>query len=113
MQYVKDTQRTALPHINAIPRFNQSDSIVLDAATRRNLELTVNLAGGRDNTLASVLDATATPMGSRMLQRWIHQPLRDHQQIGLRQTAVAELIASGLFEPLHDDLKALGDVERY
>ncbi|HCD15448.1 MAG TPA: DNA mismatch repair protein MutS, partial [Shewanella sp.] len=112
MQYVKDTQRTALPHINAITRFNQSDSIVLDAATRRNLELTVNLAGGRDNTLASVLDATATPMGSRMLQRWIHQPLRDHQQIGLRQTAVAELIASGLFEPLHDDLKALGDVER-
>ena len=69
MQYVKDTQRTALPHINAITRFNQTDSIVLDAATRRNPELTQNLAGGRDNTFSRSIDNTATPMGSRMLQR--------------------------------------------
>ncbi len=112
MQYVKDTQRTALPHINSIVRFNQNDSIVLDAATRKNLELTKNLQGGTENTLASVLDNTATPMGSRMLQRWIHEPLRNHNHIRDRYDAVEELLDSGLFEQLHEQLKALGDVER-
>jgi len=112
MQYVKDTQRTALPHINSIVLFNQSDSIVLDAATRRNLELTVNLQGGRENTLASVLDNTATPMGSRMLQRWIHEPLRNRQQIESRQSALSEILDTNLFETLELQLKALGDVER-
>ncbi|MFB2638832.1 DNA mismatch repair protein MutS [Shewanella bicestrii] len=112
MQYVKDTQRTALPHINAITRFNQTDTIVLDAATRRNLELTQNLSGGRDNTLAAVLDNTATAMGSRMLQRWIHQPLREHAQISARQTAVNELLETTAHESLHEQLKALGDIER-
>ena len=112
MQYVKDTQRSALPHINALVRFNQTDSIVLDAASRRNLELTVNLSGGREHTLASVLDATATPMGSRMLQRWLHQPLRNQLEIQARQQGVSELLASGLFADIHDTLKTLGDVER-
>ncbi|MEZ9196620.1 DNA mismatch repair protein MutS [Shewanella sp. 10N.286.54.B9] len=112
MQYVKDTQRTALPHINSIVRFNQTDSIVLDAATRRNLELTVNLQGGHTNTLASVLDSTVTAMGSRMLQRWLHQPLRDHQVIEARQSSIAELITTENYQLLADDLKALGDVER-
>ncbi|MEZ9138901.1 MULTISPECIES: DNA mismatch repair protein MutS [unclassified Shewanella] len=112
MQYVKDTQKTALPHISSITMFNQADTIILDAATRRNLELTVNLSGSRDNTLAWVLDKTATPMGSRMLQRWIHQPLRDQQHISQRQQAVSELIETGLFADLHQQLKALGDIER-
>ncbi|PKG55538.1 MULTISPECIES: DNA mismatch repair protein MutS [unclassified Shewanella] len=112
MQYVKDTQRTALPHINSIIRFNQADSIILDAATRRNLELTVNLQGGQTNTLASVLDNTVTAMGSRMLQRWLHQPLRDHQVINARQSSIAELITSEHYLTLAEDLKALGDVER-
>ncbi|WP_192021375.1 DNA mismatch repair protein MutS [Shewanella sp. WPAGA9] len=112
MQYVKDTQKTALPHINSITMFNQADTIILDAATRRNLELTINLSGSRDNTLAWVLDKTATPMGSRMLQRWIHQPLRDQQHISQRQQAVAELIDTGLYANLHQQLKALGDIER-
>jgi DNA mismatch repair protein MutS len=112
MQYVKDTQRTALPHINSIVRFNPCDSIILDAATRRNLELTKNLQGGTDNTLAAVLDNTATPMGSRMLQRWIHEPLRDHNIIRNRHDAVEELLESAQFDELHHQLKALGDVER-
>ncbi|GGZ14415.1 DNA mismatch repair protein MutS [Shewanella fodinae] len=112
MQYVRDTQRTALPHINAIHQFSPSDSIVLDAATRRNLELTKNLSGGRENTLAAVLDATATPMGSRMLQRWIHQPLRNRALIEARHQAVAELLTTGQHESLHQLLKSLGDVER-
>lgn len=112
MQYVKDTQRTAMPHINAIIRFNQDDSIILDAATRRNLELTQNLQGGQENTLSSILDNTATAMGSRMLQRWIHQPLRHHNAITSRQNAVAELMDNQLYETLFSQLKALGDIER-
>ncbi|WP_299490514.1 DNA mismatch repair protein MutS [uncultured Shewanella sp.] len=112
MQYVKDTQRTAMPHINAIIRFNQDDSIILDAATRRNLELTQNLQGGQDNTLASIIDNTATAMGSRMLQRWIHQPLRHHSAIKSRQNAVAELIEAQLYDNLFMQLKTLGDIER-
>ncbi|TYF39200.1 hypothetical protein DJ490_27540, partial [Enterobacter hormaechei] len=75
--YVKDTQRTSLPHIRSITMERQQDSIIMDAATRRNLEITQNLAGGAENTLASVLDCTVTPMGSRMLKRWLHMPVRD------------------------------------
>jgi DNA mismatch repair protein MutS len=60
LQYVKDTQRTSLPHIRSITMERQQDSIIMDAATRRNLEITQNLAGGFDNTLASVLDCTVT-----------------------------------------------------
>ena len=82
LQYVKDTQRTALPHIRSLKRERREDSIMLDAASRRNLELEYNLSGGRDNTLVSVLDHTATPMGSRLLRRWINRPLRD--QVALR-----------------------------
>ena len=70
IQYVKDTQRTALPHIRSLTYDRQDHSVILDAATRRNLEITQNLAGGNENTLAEVLDKTATPMGSRMLKRW-------------------------------------------
>ncbi|MFT5235934.1 MAG: DNA mismatch repair protein MutS [Shewanella sp.] len=112
MQYVKDTQRTALPHINSIVRFNQGDSIILDAATRRNLELTINLQGGHTNTLATVLDNTTTPMGSRMLQRWIHEPLRDHARIEARQNALEEILENGIYDELYPLLKSLGDIER-
>ncbi|MFC3913176.1 DNA mismatch repair protein MutS [Pseudaeromonas sharmana] len=112
MQYVKDTQRTALPHIRSI-RLEQSDSmIVLDAATRRNLELTQNLAGGQENTLASVLDVTATAMGSRLLKRWIHQPSREQTLLLERQQIIAELIALDLYASLVTPLRQIGDLER-
>ncbi len=112
LQYVKDTQRTALPHIRSISRQQNGDCIILDAATRKNLELTHNLSGGHDNTLASVLDRTATAMGSRQLQRWVHQPLTQRKQLNLRLDAVEELLDSGLFVELSELLKAIGDIER-
>ncbi|KKC98252.1 DNA mismatch repair protein MutS [Photobacterium halotolerans] len=112
LQYVKDTQRTALPHIRAITRDTQEQSVILDAATRRNLELTQNLAGGTDNTLASVLDHTATPMGSRLLKRWLHQPVRNRQQLNLRLDAIGNLKDSGLFAELAGVLRHMGDLER-
>ncbi|NOH55982.1 DNA mismatch repair protein MutS [Vibrio coralliilyticus] len=112
IQYVKDTQRTALPHIRSLTYDRQDHSVILDAATRRNLEITQNLAGGTDNTLAEVIDHTATPMGSRMLKRWLHQPMRDINTLNHRLDAISELKELTLFADLHPILKQIGDIER-
>ncbi|MBD3618081.1 MAG: DNA mismatch repair protein MutS [Chromatiales bacterium] len=112
LQYVKDTQRAALPHINSLRRERQGHSVVLDAASRRNLELEQNLQGGQDHTLAAVLDHTATAMGSRCLRRWLNRPLRDRDTLRGRHQAIATLIGSGAFETLRDALRGIGDVER-
>ncbi|UXI01765.1 DNA mismatch repair protein MutS [Photobacterium sp. TY1-4] len=112
LQYVKDTQRTALPHIRAITLDTRDHAVILDAATRRNLELTQNLAGGFDNTLASVLDQTATPMGSRLLKRWLHQPIRDQKQLNARLDAISAFKDTGLFTDVADVLRHMGDLER-
>ncbi len=112
IQYVKDTQRTALPHIRSLTLDRQDDSVILDAATRRNLEITQNLAGGSDNTLAEVLDHTATPMGSRMFKRWLHQPVRNSQTLNQRLDAINELKQNTYFSDLHPVLKGIGDIER-
>ncbi|QHM74411.1 DNA mismatch repair protein MutS [Mixta theicola] len=110
LQYVKDTQRTSLPHIRSLTMERQQDSIIMDAATRRNLEITQNLAGGVDNTLAAVLDKTVTPMGSRMLKRWLHTPVRDRKVITQRQESIAALQElSGELQPV---LRQVGDLER-
>ena len=112
MQYVNDTQRVALPQIRQIKLTNQNNCIILDAATRRNLELTQNISGGFDNTLMSILDQTATAMGSRLLQRWIHQPSRDQHLITQRHNAIDSLIKQQNIDPIHDILKHVGDIER-
>ncbi|KJY85766.1 DNA mismatch repair protein MutS [Vibrio neptunius] len=112
IQYVKDTQRTALPHIRSLTYDRQDHSVILDAATRRNLEITQNLAGGTDNTLAEVIDHTATPMGSRMLKRWLHQPMRDINTLNHRLDAISELKEMTLFAELNPVLKQIGDIER-
>ncbi|MGY5614769.1 DNA mismatch repair protein MutS [Vibrio brasiliensis] len=112
IQYVKDTQRTALPHIRSLTFDRQDHSVILDAATRRNLEITHNLAGGTDNTLAGVLDHTATAMGSRMLKRWLHQPMRDIETLNQRLNAITELKEQAVYSELHPVLKQIGDIER-
>ncbi|EOG5375308.1 DNA mismatch repair protein MutS [Cronobacter turicensis] len=110
LQYVKDTQRTSLPHIRSITMERQQDGIIMDAATRRNLEITQNLSGGVENTLASVLDCTVTPMGSRMLKRWLHMPVRDAGVLRHRQQAIAALMEySTDIQPV---LRQVGDLER-
>ena len=111
-QYVKDTQRTALPHIRAIVCESASSGVVLDAATRRNLELTQNLQGGGDNTLAAILDKSSTPMGSRLLKRWLHFPLRDLSVLKNRQDAIEQIITTDLHLDVQPVLKGLGDIER-
>ncbi|VEI75444.1 DNA mismatch repair protein mutS [Mannheimia haemolytica] len=112
LHYAQETQRTALPHINAIHLAQHSDTILLDAATRRNLELTQNLAGGTENTLAAVLDKCVTPMGSRLLKRWIHQPIRDCGKLQARQQAIAALIQYERMPDLQPLLQQVGDMER-
>ncbi|TKE93882.1 DNA mismatch repair protein MutS [Vibrio kanaloae] len=112
IQYVKDTQRTALPHIRSLTMDKQDHSVILDAATRRNLEITQNLGGGTDNTLAEVLDHTATAMGSRMLKRWLHQPMRNISALDQRLDAIGEMKDLALFTELQPTLKQIGDIER-
>lgn len=112
LQYAKDTQRTAMPHIRAIVKENKEHAVVLDAATRRNLELTQNLSGGVENTLAEVLDHTSTPMGSRLLKRWIHQPITDRTALQKRLDAITALKESGLYVDMASTLRTVGDLER-
>jgi len=111
-QYVKECQRSALPHIRAIICESSASGVILDAATRRNLELTQNLQGGFENTVASVLDKSATPMGSRLLKRWLHFPLRDLSILSARQNAVSDLLSHDIVSDLFDQLKTFGDIER-
>lgn len=112
LHYAQETQRTALPHINSIHLAQNSDTILLDAATRRNLELTQNLAGGTENTLAAVLDKCVTPMGSRLLKRWIHQPIRDLEKLKKRQDIIDTLQKEQRIELLQPLLQNVGDMER-
>lgn len=112
LHYAHETQRTALLHINAISLVQSSDFIMLDSATRRNLELTQNLTGGTEHTLAWVLDHCVTPMGSRLLKRWIHQPICDQQQIMMRQSIIHEILQHDLSDDLRHLLREVGDMER-
>ncbi|WWO98612.1 MAG: DNA mismatch repair protein MutS [Candidatus Dasytiphilus stammeri] len=110
LQYVKNTQQTTLPHITSIKFDNQQDTILMDAATLRNLEITKNLSGGHENTLSSILDNTATPMGSRMLKRWLHRPTRDIHIINSRQASI-ELLQT-ITSDIKTILRQIGDFER-
>lgn len=102
LQYVRDTQRSALPHIRAITPEQIQDSVAMDAATRRNLEIDLNLQGSESNTLYSVLENTSTAMGKRLLRRWLNRPLRNLEVLQQRQEAVAQLQANYRFEPLRE-----------
>ena len=112
INYVRDTQRTALPHITAMAPERREDSVVMDAATRRNLEIDRNLAGGDSHTILSVLDRSRTPMGSRLLRRWLHRPLTDQGELEQRLDAIEALLHNYRFEAPRDLLKPIGDIER-
>lgn len=110
--YAKETQRTALPHIQGLHHERIEDTVILDSASRRNLEIDINLSGGFDNTLLSVMDHCQTAMGSRLLARWLNKPLRQPAVIKARQLAIACLLDNYRFETLQPLLKEIGDVER-
>lgn len=112
LQYLKYTQRTVIPHLKELKIDYRDNSIILDAATRRNLELTHNLKGTTENTLISVLDKTATAMGSRMLKRWLHLPLRDKNILQMRYDSICTLQQNYLYQKIHELLNNIGDIER-
>jgi DNA mismatch repair protein MutS len=112
LQYAIDTQRNSLPHIRSVSAENREDSVALDAASRRNLELDINLGGGYENTLFDVLDNTATSMASRLLRRWLNRPLQDLAALQARQQTIAALQQNYQYETLNGHLKQVGDMER-
>ena len=112
LQYVKDTQRNNLPHLRGISHENRADSVILDAATRRNLEIDVNLSGGESNTLFSVMDRGITAMGSRLLRRWLHRPLTNVSVLAARQATIKALCYNYAYETVRGALKPIGDMER-
>jgi DNA mismatch repair protein MutS len=112
LEYVKHTQRAALPHITELRVEENSQYIQLDAATRRNLEIDTTLRGEASPTLYSLLNTTQTAMGARLLRHWLHHPLRDRKLVQMRHDAVAELIATGKWQTLQNLLKNIGDIER-
>jgi DNA mismatch repair protein MutS len=102
LAYVRETQKTALPHLMSMSTEDRDAALIMDPATRRNLELDMSLAGYSDLTLAGVFDHTATPMGGRLLRRWLHRPLRDHQVLRSRYDAVATLISEAAYSQRFD-----------
>ncbi|MGA1080634.1 MAG: DNA mismatch repair protein MutS [Steroidobacteraceae bacterium] len=109
---LRDTQRAALPHLTGLVTESRDTALQIDAATRRNLELEVNLSGSHEATLAEVLDATATAMGGRELRRWMHRPLRDRAVLEARYHAIDALIGDARRDALRACLTGIGDVER-
>lgn len=112
LQYAKYTQRQALPHIQTLKIENRDESVIIDSASQRNLELTQNLNGGRENTLLAILDSTITPMGSRLLARWLTGPIRDQTVLTKRQQAISQLLEDHQFHALRELLEPVGDIER-
>jgi DNA mismatch repair protein MutS len=112
LQYVRDTQKATVPHLRGLATEERTDAVLLDAATRRNLELDTSLADRPDCTLAAVLDHTATAMGGRELRRWLHRPLRDRKTIELRLQAIGALIDGSAYLSIHEILRHVGDIER-
>ncbi|NLA68744.1 MAG: DNA mismatch repair protein MutS [Gammaproteobacteria bacterium] len=110
--YVEETQKQRLPHLTSIAVESSDGAIAMNAATRRHLELDTRIDGEQKHTLVGVLDSTVTPMGGRLLRRWLHRPLRDRDVVGRRHHAVGALIDGGLEQDLREHFRGLGDVER-
>jgi DNA mismatch repair protein MutS len=112
LEYVKETQQSALPHIEGMRLERHEDLIALDAASRRNLELDYHPSGRVELTLFGVLDRTVTAMGGRLLRRWLHQPLREQGILSARHDAIDSLLGQGAMGGVRDHLRAIGDIER-
>ena len=114
-QYARATQMQSLAHITGLLLEHEGAYLRLDAATRRNLEISETLRGQPSPTLLSLLDTCSTSMGSRWLRHALHHPLADRSEAASRQEAVAELLGDtgdGPYEALRRELRSVGDVER-
>jgi len=112
LAYLKDTQRSALPRFDGLTVENVDDSVAMDAATRRNLELDSHAAGRSEHSLFGIIDACVNPMGSRLLRRWLQRPLRSRPLLALRQQAIESLVDARADPALRELLCGVGDCER-
>ena len=112
LQYVSDTQKASLPHLTAITVERRGDAVIMDGPTRRNLELEQSLTGHHQHTLAGVMDRCQSPMGSRLLRRWIQRPLQDTDLLKGRYQAIDSMLTTARTQALQDQLQGIGDVER-
>src|SRR3990167_4116872 len=112
LNYAKQTQRAAMPHIQTLQVEKREEGLILDAATRRNLELVQTLSGGEDNTLISILDETQTAMGSRLLRRWLQRPVRDRHALQQRQASIQAFLTDRWYVSLQKTLRPIADLER-
>src|SRR5690242_410315 len=109
LEYAAKTQGQALAHVNAVRAERAGEYVRMDAATRRNLELTETLRGEPAPTLFSLLDECATGMGSRLLRHWLHHPLRNHETLRERHDALQTLASHA---KVQTQLRQFADVER-
>ena len=110
--YIEETQKQRLPHLRAIALETSDEAVAMNAATRRHLELDSRIDGDARATLLGVLDSTITPMGGRLLRRWLNRPLRNRQTVGERHHAVSTLIDARADDLLREAFRGLGDLER-
>jgi DNA mismatch repair protein MutS len=112
LQYVNDTQKASLPHLQSISVEQRDDAVIMDGPTRRNLELEESLSSHDQHTLAGIMDKCQTSMGSRLLRRWIQRPIRDPEVLKSRYQAIDALIGNSAIDALQQTLGGIGDVER-
>ena len=112
LQYVTDTQKAALPHLRAITAERREEAVIMDGPTRRNLELEHSLSGHDQHTLAGIMDRCQSPMGSRLLRRWIQRPLRNNEVLRARYQAVDAMLTARATSNIETELKGVGDIER-
>ncbi|MCZ6802670.1 MAG: DNA mismatch repair protein MutS [Proteobacteria bacterium] len=112
IQYLNDTQKTLLPHLQSPKVSLANDSIQIDAVSRRNLEIETGLVEGKSHTLLNVIDTTSTVIGGRLLRRWLQQPIRDHETLRLRHDAVEKLLNNRYHSDFHETLRGVCDIER-
>ncbi len=112
LDYLQETQRTALPHLRSIQLEQKDEFLHLDAVSRRNLEIETSLGGDKRATLVGVIDSSVTAMGGRLLRRWLGSPLRNRERLARRHTAIGALLAGQRHELFREVLRGIGDVER-
>ena len=112
LEYIRETQRGRLAHIGQLTRERLDETLLIDAATRRNLEIDTSLSDTDRYTLAAIMDKCATPMGSRLLRSRLRRPIRSRLQLNARLDAITAVNNRRLGESLHETLDGIGDIER-
>ena len=112
LQYASETQRATLPHVTGLRTEVSDEALAMDAITQRNLEITQSLTGKAEPSLLAIIDRTSTPMGGRLLRRWLMRPLRDTEIVKTRQDAVEQLVLNGVASSIKEVLARIGDIER-